>query len=90
MTTLTEDSKRDWTSHGTHNDIQIGCLQRIAAATELMAKNHDQLIRDRDSAISSAEFWREKAWRLERSNIALRGVVTKLKRRAMVETEVGE
>lgn len=61
--------------------LQIGCLMRIADAVEKMAANHDQLIRERD---------RYKGWlqgadndrrRLERSNAALRGVITKLKER---------
>lgn len=62
------------------DDIKLGCLLRIADAAELMAKRHEELVRDRD-------FWKNRADSLIAENIclinqrtALRGVVTKLKK----------
>jgi hypothetical protein len=38
MSTLREESTRDWTGSGSIDHIKAGCLQRIADATEKMAK----------------------------------------------------
>ena len=81
MTTMRESSKKEWTSVDNIEHINTGSLQRIADAVEKMATNHLELIRDRDKF----ERWyrntvveRDAAMR---SNAALRGVITKLKRR---------
>jgi hypothetical protein len=65
----------------TDNQIQIGCLQRIADATELMAKRHQELISEKERAESSAKYWREASDRRDRQLIAARGQITKLKNR---------
>ena len=61
--------------------LQIGCLQRIADATELMAKNWSALMDERN---------RYERWYIEQKNrtdlserrrAALRGVITRLQRR---------
>lgn len=81
MSNMREASKKEWTSDDTREDINAGSFQRIADACELMARNHAALIAERDRY----ERWHkeEQARRqvLERRLIALRGVVTKLKRR---------
>ena len=60
--------------------IKVGCLQRIAEATELMAQNHQELIDQRDMY----QRWYKEASRdlrsEKRSKAALRGVITKLKK----------
>lgn len=63
--------------NGTIKQIQLGALQRIADATELMAKSHRQLV-------DEAEFWKRRAADLEkrveearRSQASLRGVITR-------------
>ena len=67
-----------WSGGGTIEDIQRGCLERIADATEAMARNHDEL----QSRVKLLERMykdqRRRAESLERSNAALRGVITKL------------
>jgi len=63
-----------------YDEIKTGCLQRIADATEAMAKYHVQIIKDRDMY----ERWYRDSQAgqriLEKSNAALRGVITKLKK----------
>jgi len=91
--TYTEESKK---SYGvdlqnpykdvmTKEQISIGCLQRIADATELMAQNHSQLIRDRDNYKA---YWQGKiivCQRMARRISALQGVITKLKKKGKSE-----
>ena len=90
--TLTERSKAEYGTRGdvpATDELQTGCLQRIAAATEVMAQNYQQLINNRDWY---RQRWQEECRRreeLKRSNAALRGVVTRLKRR-IKEMEAGD
>ena len=63
----------------TVDDLQLGCMQRIADATELMAKNHGKLIRDLELSERSKKYWMEDCDCLIKKNRALRGVITKLK-----------
>lgn len=79
---LKDVSKGQWGTIGdnpTTQEIQTGCLQRIADATELMAKNHAQLQKD-------AEYWktqyyhelnRREAW--QRSATSYKAHFTRLK-----------
>lgn len=77
---LRESSHKDWQSGDTIEHINAGSLQRIADATELMAKNYAELIAERDQARRSETYWRDEADRIARSNNALRGVITKMKK----------
>lgn len=61
-------------------NIKIGCLQRIADATEAMAKYHVQIIKDRDMYESWYRDRCKKVHLLEKSNAALRGHIKRLKR----------
>ena len=54
-------------------------MQRIADATELMAKDHAKLIRDLEFAERSRKSWMENCDRLSKKVSALRGVITRLK-----------
>lgn len=79
-----KESRKSWhrkVGQPTADDLRLGCLQRIADATEAMAKNHDDLVRQRDNARADRDFWRRECERERRSAIALRGVVTRLKRK---------
>lgn len=78
-------SKRDYTSdNGTLEDLRTGAILRIADASELMAKNYSELqfyldyykagYKNRGQAIKS----------LRLSNAALKGVITKLKKKPRV------
>lgn len=60
--------------------LQIGCLMRIAAATELMAKPYQGLIDDRDRYKRWYEGREHETHVLRLRLSALRGVITKLKK----------
>jgi len=79
-----EESKRDWRrSDGCTPDIdqlKFGALQRIADATEAMAKNHVSLMAERDRFERWYNDERKRRERLERRVNALRGVITKMKK----------
>ena len=81
--TYREASKQNWyPGDGVFptEKINSGSLQRIADACELMAKNHKQLIEERD--MYERSFQRRKAYAesLERTIRSLKGVITKLRR----------
>ena len=73
------DSREVWTSAKTVEHINAGSLQRIADATELMARRHLDLIRERDEYERryKAAVGRERA--LERKLSAAKGQITKLR-----------
>lgn len=82
MADLRDSSAKKFKSSGTIEHINAGSLQRIADATETMAQNFVSLQKERDML---SRLSREKSARiaqLKRSNAALRGVITKLKRAA--------
>ena len=60
--------------------IQIGCLQRIADATELMAKRHQDLVDERDYYKRRYDETTKTNRSLRLRIAALKGVITKLKR----------
>ena len=79
-----EVSRRPWnfSIDNAAETINCGSLQRIADACDLMAKNHSQLIADRDRF---ELYWKEERAtreRRDRTISALNGVITKLKRGA--------
>lgn len=76
-----EASKQNWNSTNTVMDINSGSLQRIADATEKMASSYDNLRNDRDLYKKWYEEGNENRNKLERKISALRGVITKLKKR---------
>ena len=80
---LREQSRQTWHPNSAVPDakeIQIGCLQRVADATELMAKNYATLIEDRNWYKRMAEDRYKEILKLRKSNSALRGVITKQKK----------
>ena len=80
-------SKVEWATVGqddsndTREKVKLGSLQRIADACELMAKNHAELIRDRDNCKRWYEEGKADLQRAENSNRSLRGQITKLRKR---------
>lgn len=84
MGTFKEESKRDFSPRPgegpTIDQVQVGCLQRIADATERMATNFLELQRD----VGMYKKWYNeevaRSQALSRKLNALRGVVTKLKK----------
>lgn len=89
--TFRELSRLDFTlpaeSSGTESQVKIGALQRIADATELMAKNHASLVADRDFWKSQAKYAELMRSRSDHRVRALKGVITKLRRSAAVAIE---
>lgn len=77
MTTLREESRKDFTSNGTLENINAGTLQRIADATELMAKRHSELLSEIDRLKASlAAARRNSEWHEARAS-ANKGQATK-------------
>ena len=62
--------------------VKIGALQRIADATEAMAKNYLQLQSDLAWKTQQYERAVKRAEKAENSNRSLRGVITKLRLKA--------
>lgn len=85
MADFREASKGQWTSAGDVDHINAGSLQRIADASETMAKNFLELQRDRDWWKSRAEDRARTITYLGHSIRSLRGVITRLKRRKAEE-----
>jgi hypothetical protein len=81
--TCAGESRRSWgaADPATIEQLKLGCLQRIADATEVMAKRYSLLIEERDYWERRAKEERAAAERLRRSNAALRGAITRLKRK---------
>jgi len=75
-------SRTEYAVHGipTHDEIKMGCLQRIADATETMAKSYTALVADRDRLQRWYNDERASNDRLRRRLAALRGVITRQKR----------
>lgn len=82
MATMRENSRREWDCNQTLEQINCGSLQRIAEATELMAKNWALLVADRDRYKGYFEREKSACERLVRRVNALRGAVTKAKKRS--------
>lgn len=84
--TYEEASRQSWhRSDGGQPDrdqMQLGCLQRIADSTEAMAKNFIQLQNDRDFQIRRKLDLEKDNLRMARVIRALRGTITRMKRRA--------
>jgi hypothetical protein len=80
-----EHSRRDYGRRDggklTVEQINCGALLRIADATETMARNYVQMQADLDYYKTLAETRAESLNRIEKCNSALRGVITKLKRK---------
>ena len=73
------------TDEGTPNDnrIKIGCMQRIATATEAMAITHTRLINDNEWLKGVRDRQQEEINYLRRSNAGLKGAITRMKNKAV-------
>jgi len=86
MPNFKEHSKTKWSAQDPDTypgdtEMKIGCLQRIADATELMATNFIQLQNDRDWYKRMYHEKRDEKDKLKRRISALQGVITKMKKR---------
>lgn len=78
-----EESKKRWhTADGSPStdQLKLGCLQRIATATEMMAQSYSRLISERDNAVSSEERCRQREQKLRNRVAGLRGAIGRMKR----------
>lgn len=80
MPSQREHSKQNWNSGGTLEEINSGSLQRIADATEAMAKNYTNLLSEIQSLKEARDYYRDRNNEKDRTISALRGVITKLKK----------
>ena len=81
-TTLKEIAITAWACDKPDREaITLNCLQRIADATEAMAKRHTEIIEERDGHKADSDYYRQVADIQSRRISALRGVITKLKRK---------
>ena len=85
--TFIEHSKTEWVPGEKIGEgwpgperIKMGCLQRIAAATEAMAENNSKLINDLNWYKLRLEEEQQHIYRLEYQIRGLRGAITRLKR----------
>lgn len=81
MANQREHSKQNWLSSGTVEEINSGCLQRIADATEAIAKNYNSLLNQVEALKRDVNYYRDDRDRKDRKISALRGVITKLKKK---------
>ena len=91
MPNLRELSKKDYSANDdpssgnpTDREIHSGCLQRIADATEAMAKSHTDLIEENRALRLESEVWEKTFLWAERRRAALCGVITKLKKKIAI------
>lgn len=80
MSDLRADSRKNYTGNGTTDHLNAGSLQRIADATERIAANYSEILEARDKFKRWYEEERDRRRKIERSNAALRGAITRLKR----------
>ena len=76
-------SQREWTTKSclaTDREVEIGCLQRIATATEMLAKDRENIMAERDRYKCRYELLLLDNNSLTRSHAGLRGVITKLRK----------
>jgi len=83
MPSLKEESKCNYQAaeKPSLEQLQVGCLQRIADATEKMAVNYDRMQQQLDSYKRICVERAERIEALSKSNAALRGAITKLKKK---------
>ena len=82
--TLRDASKKEFTivgERGTHEEINTGSLQRIADSCERMGRNYIALETDLNWYKEAYERERNEKRRAWRRNSALRGVITKMKKK---------
>lgn len=81
--TYRQVSRQEWSRKNElvyDEDIKNGALQRIADATELIARDHQNLVNREKWATERADSLSREVKHLERANAALRGHLKRLKR----------
>lgn len=78
-----KESRTDWGSYEkgiTLEQVNTGSLLRIADATELMAKNHEQLVQLKEYYERRYNEERQRADKLERQVRGYKGVISRMKK----------
>lgn len=86
--TYIEESKKGWhrrEGQPTNEDLILGCLQRIASATELSCKDRERLERDYRYMREDRDCYRRWLDTEKRRNAALRGQIKKLRAAALTQ-----
>ena len=79
---LRDKSRINWVNDNNSDEqIKLGCMLRIADATEVMAKRYTDIIDECERAKRSAQYWREMNETQELRIRSLKGQITKLKKR---------
>lgn len=81
MPNFRASSKTNYSSNDSIEHINAGSLQRIADAAEVMAKNYNMLLQTKENYKQWYEQRGQRIVKLERQNAALRGQITKLKKK---------
>ena len=82
-----QQSRIDWgremadSEKSERSDLQFGAMLRIADACELMAKDRQRMEHEIQELRANRDYWHKEAERLLLQRSALRGVVTRLKRK---------
>lgn len=80
-----KESRKKWGNDQTapldREQITLGAILRIADAIEALAENHNSLIRDNNYLTDRVKELRDALNAVQRSNTALKGHITRLKRR---------
>jgi len=66
---------------GNHENLLLSCFMRMATAQEAMAKNYLLLQADMEYYKGRTKHFQTQYEALTRSNIALRGVITRMKKK---------
>jgi hypothetical protein len=61
--------------------VKLGCMLRIADATEVMAREHQRLVNRAKELEASRDYWLEASRRLEKEAVYLRANVTRFRNR---------
>lgn len=78
-----DESRKNWGTNALldREQIQLGAILRIADATEKMCRDREELERKYQNMRASRDRYQEALEAERRKNAALRGVITKLKRK---------
>ena len=63
------------------DQIQLGCLLRIADATESMSQNHVQMQGELTNTKANLDWYRNEYLKEKKLNSTLKGLITKLKKK---------
>jgi len=81
MTTTEEILSSNWEwKQADQETMKTAALLDIAKSVRLMAKRYTDLIDERDALKKEVDWLKDRQRRLDRSNAALKGVITKLRK----------